>query len=141
MKNCKLCSEPTDVVFNIDFKATPICEGCASTIFMQQANWYANRIELKPLVSQRFNTQTTCPACNEKHKNWHILPDKYKCTTCGYVFTVEKGIIEPSPKIVQTNTLFCPTCDKQYSDWHVLAGNVHECIYCKYQWHGLLPLK
>ena len=41
MKKCKVCGEKTEVVFNIDFKATPICEGCATAIFLQQAKWYA----------------------------------------------------------------------------------------------------
>jgi len=40
-KKCKVCGSKTKVVFNIDFKATPICEPCATAIFLQQANWYA----------------------------------------------------------------------------------------------------
>ena len=40
MENCKICGFKTEVVFNIDFKATPICEDCASSIFIQQASWY-----------------------------------------------------------------------------------------------------
>lgn len=42
MKKCKVCGGKTDVVFNIDFKATPICEDCATAIFIQQASWYAS---------------------------------------------------------------------------------------------------
>jgi protein-arginine kinase activator protein McsA len=41
MKKCKVCGNKTEVVFNIDFKAKPICEGCATAIFLQQAKWYA----------------------------------------------------------------------------------------------------
>ncbi len=41
MKKCKVCGDETEVVFNIDFKATPICESCATRIFLQQAEWYA----------------------------------------------------------------------------------------------------
>ena len=44
MNKCKLCDEPTNVIFNIDFTATPICELCARAIFIQQAAWYANPI-------------------------------------------------------------------------------------------------
>ena len=40
MKNCKICNELTDVVFNVNFEATPICEYCAESIFIQQAMWY-----------------------------------------------------------------------------------------------------
>lgn len=40
MKNCKICREKTKNTFNIDFKATPICENCAERIFLQQAQWY-----------------------------------------------------------------------------------------------------
>ena len=37
---CKICNESTEVVFNINFEATPICEDCAQRIFIQQAMWY-----------------------------------------------------------------------------------------------------
>lgn len=37
---CMVCGELTPVRFNIDLKATPICESCAAAIFMQQAQWY-----------------------------------------------------------------------------------------------------
>lgn len=37
MNKCKVCNDKTEVVFNIDFKPTPICEGCATAIFIQQA--------------------------------------------------------------------------------------------------------
>lgn len=40
MKKCKVCGDKTNNVFNINFKAIPICENCATTIFLQQANWY-----------------------------------------------------------------------------------------------------
>lgn len=41
MEKCKVCGDDTEVVFNIDFKATPVCECCATVIFLQQAKWYA----------------------------------------------------------------------------------------------------
>ena len=47
MKACKLCRENTDVIFTINFKAVAICEDCATTIFLQQANWYA-KMQEKP---------------------------------------------------------------------------------------------
>jgi len=34
-QKCKVCAEPTRTVFNIDFKAVPICEYCAMAIFIQ----------------------------------------------------------------------------------------------------------
>lgn len=40
MGKCKLCKEPTNIVFNINFSAVNICENCASSIFIQQATWY-----------------------------------------------------------------------------------------------------
>lgn len=42
-KKCKICKIETPVVFNIDFKATPICEHCATSIFLQQAIWYTKK--------------------------------------------------------------------------------------------------
>lgn len=50
LQPCKVCNTKTRVVFNIDFKAVPICEGCACSIFLQQANWFVqqqNEIETK----------------------------------------------------------------------------------------------
>ena len=43
MKKCKVCKTPTAVVFNINFKAKPICEDCATSIFLQQASWYGKQ--------------------------------------------------------------------------------------------------
>lgn len=39
---CKVCGEPTNVIFNINLRALPICEDCATNIFLQQASWYAH---------------------------------------------------------------------------------------------------
>ena len=33
---CRVCGEETPWVFNIKFKATPICESCANAITLQQ---------------------------------------------------------------------------------------------------------
>ena len=35
---CRVCGYKTSVVFNIRFKATPICESCANAITMQQVS-------------------------------------------------------------------------------------------------------
>ena len=43
MKKCKICGDKTKVAFNIDFKKVPICEGCAESIFLQQAQWYVKQ--------------------------------------------------------------------------------------------------
>lgn len=37
---CKVCGEATRVVYNISFKAKPICNSCGRAIFAQQAVWY-----------------------------------------------------------------------------------------------------
>jgi len=47
MKKCKICGNKTEVVFNIDFNAVPICEDCATAIFIQQAKWYAEQDKKK----------------------------------------------------------------------------------------------
>ena len=33
---CEICGEKTETVFNINFKAIPICENCANQITLQQ---------------------------------------------------------------------------------------------------------
>lgn len=37
MKECRLCGDPTEVVFNIRLHRVPVCERCACSITMQQA--------------------------------------------------------------------------------------------------------
>ena len=49
MKKCKVGGELTNTVFNINLKATPICEECARRIFLQQATWYSQQ-EFKNLA-------------------------------------------------------------------------------------------
>lgn len=41
VKKCKLCGDETKTSFNIRFKSVSICELCATSIFVQQAHWYA----------------------------------------------------------------------------------------------------
>lgn len=47
MKKCKICNTPTDTVFNISFKAVPVCESCAASIFVQQSRWYVEITKTK----------------------------------------------------------------------------------------------
>ena len=42
LKQCKICNNITNVVFNIKFKAVPICEDCACAITKQQVIWLCN---------------------------------------------------------------------------------------------------
>lgn len=48
---CKVCGSETTTVFNINLTATPICESCAASIFIQQAQWY-----------MQSQTNQSCPA-------------------------------------------------------------------------------
>lgn len=41
--DCRVCGEPTKNTFNISFSKARICEDCAVSIFLQQAQWYANK--------------------------------------------------------------------------------------------------
>jgi hypothetical protein len=49
MKKCSVCKEKTENVFNIKFKAVPICEECAKSIALQQAHWYTQQTSLKEI--------------------------------------------------------------------------------------------
>ena len=44
-RKCKICQDKTNVIFNINLKATPICEPCATSVFIQQATWYVRTIK------------------------------------------------------------------------------------------------
>lgn len=39
MKDCKVCGKETKTVYNIDLKATPICEQCGRAIALQEITW------------------------------------------------------------------------------------------------------
>ena len=52
MKKCKFFGTPTNVVFNINFKAKPICEDCATSIFLQQAKWYGEQKLHLPIIDE-----------------------------------------------------------------------------------------
>jgi DNA-directed RNA polymerase subunit RPC12/RpoP len=43
---CKICKAPTEASFNLNFDLVPICEYCASKIFLQQAQWYVKEGEV-----------------------------------------------------------------------------------------------
>ena len=68
MKKCKVCGEKTDVNFNIDLKKTPICEECATAIFLQQANWYAEQ-QRKKIKTQDVISQAKHPLHNRQKFN------------------------------------------------------------------------
>ena len=36
MSNCKVCNKETNIVFNINWKKTSICNNCANAITLQQ---------------------------------------------------------------------------------------------------------
>ena len=70
MKKCKVCGALTDTVFNINLKATPICEECARRIFLQQATWYSQQ-EFKnlalPQVSESEDVEREDSVCQYKN--------------------------------------------------------------------------
>lgn len=47
-KNCKVCGNKTNTIFNIKLKKVYICENCATSIFLQQALWYVETAKLNP---------------------------------------------------------------------------------------------
>jgi len=69
MKKCKICNDKTDVCFNIRFVKTPICENCASAIFMQQAKWYVeyNSLSLMNMSDKCVYEQDNTTSMNCKH--------------------------------------------------------------------------
>ena len=87
MKKCKVCGELTNTVFNINLKATPICEECARRIFLQQATWYSQQ-EFKnlalPQVSKCDSIERKVSVCDCKHSHYHIEEMAVVvCTDCG----------------------------------------------------------
>lgn len=75
MKKCKVCGNKTEVVFNIGFKATPICEGCATAIFLQQAKWYAETQGQELPI----HDVVCCGVLEKMNLGWMKLEDGTKC--------------------------------------------------------------
>lgn len=47
-KPCKICDSPTAYVFNINLTSVPICDECANSVLLQQAQFLVTRIEWQP---------------------------------------------------------------------------------------------
>ena len=47
---CRICGGEASAVFNIQFKAVDICEGCAQTITIQQVSWMCDAIATSEAV-------------------------------------------------------------------------------------------
>jgi hypothetical protein len=75
-----ICGDKTEVIFNINFKATNICEGCATSIFLQQAQWYV-AIENKKSNQNLINVCCVAPKgeCDRKSK------DVKECAGCPFL--------------------------------------------------------
>lgn len=76
IEKCKICGEPTKVIFNINFEAIPICENCATRIFLQQAQWYTKftfeeifRKEKELKIRSKEVEMQSRPAINSK-ESW-----------------------------------------------------------------------
>lgn len=76
MKKCKLCGDPTDVIFNINLKATPICEYCASSIFLQQAQWYVK------VSSEHQTNDDKNPTHETSYCNCSVASGMWVCNKC-----------------------------------------------------------
>ena len=74
MGKCKICGTETKTVFNIDFKAVPICENCSNSIFLQQATWFVTK--LNPLLKLK------CPICNGSGEVQQSDTDWDTCRKC-----------------------------------------------------------
>jgi hypothetical protein len=86
MNKCIICNEETKNKFNIYFKLVSICERCANSIFIQQAEWFAKEACKKSNaeLDDDFCTCNTggegngyesCGICGKqykdyKHENW-----------------------------------------------------------------------
>ena len=55
MKKCKVCKSETENKFNIEFKATPICEDCANSIMLQQVSWLAKTAKENKYIDYLVN--------------------------------------------------------------------------------------
>lgn len=62
-KPCKICGTNTRIGFNINFTLVPICDPCATQIFIQQANAYT---KLPP--SKRINLPIEIKVKQDKTK-------------------------------------------------------------------------
>lgn len=69
-RNCRVCDAPTETIFNISFSAASICESCANSIFLQQAQWYVqnNKPMNKPIMERALEATMQLHDVNVKLK-------------------------------------------------------------------------
>lgn len=96
---CRVCGDKTETIFNIDFKATPICEGCAGIIFLQQAQWYSQQ-EYQKINVVLINNQM----------------NKFNCDSCGCETDGEKYPVYDENYNKQHGVVECEKCFKSKVD-------------------------
>lgn len=55
MLTCKICGDKTKVGFNINLELVPICQNCATAIFLQEAKWLAEQSKEKTPTKKTGN--------------------------------------------------------------------------------------
>ena len=65
MFKCKMCDKLTEAIVNINFKAVSLCDPCASSIAVQQVQWWATECtpKAKELVPTPNSASTPCEQC------------------------------------------------------------------------------
>lgn len=53
MNKCKICDKDTKNTFNINSSAIHICEECAALIFIQQAQWYNEIMQISNKIRKK----------------------------------------------------------------------------------------
>ena len=85
MFKCKMCDKLTEAIVNINFKAVSLCDPCASSIAVQQVQWWATECtpKAKELVPTPNNASAPlCPHC-KKQAAWSKVWGWY-CNDCGW---------------------------------------------------------
>ena len=79
---CKICSEETDVVFVINRMKTPVCQGCAGEIFIQQAGLYQRKQSIYSIPYMRKTMATRQPDATARLLNYlnELLGKKHRYT-------------------------------------------------------------
>lgn len=133
MKKCKVCGVDTEVIFNINFKATPICEDCATSIFLQQARYYSENRSI-------YNLPRTIKKEPKRHPEIAVEILNYLNETLGKRkrYTTDEELAEKTTNLDTVPEVFLAHISARVEEGHSLR-KMKAVIHLKHKEWGKDP--
>ena len=136
---CRVCmAVETQIVFNINFKAVPICEKCSRTIFVQQAEWmsrWAVPEEIRDRKAEKMmepkGYAVVILPCKEGQSHTFGMDNATGCIHCGKPWAEIESREEFYDKKREKVPGWTP-CNNHVG--HEFESDGGDCIHCGKAW-------